>query len=350
MSAEKRRNKKGFLYTKEIIVWVLLFVFLTGLLVYHKDRILGKEKESTGEETQAESEDSMFDDTGEDAEADHSQDSEPALTEPEAETPGQTEALTVPEGSGPLSVYFLDVAEGDAAVLTLNGEVMVIDGGDEAHAGVLTSWLQKLGIGRVDYMISSHPHKDHAGGLPAVYQTAAVGKMYTPVTEYAENASFTELMRLAGEQGTEVIVPTAGSTFGFGGAEVTFLGPTRYNEEEMNNNSLVVRVRFGSRTFLFTGDAEAVEEADILSSGADVKADILKVSHHGSPYASSEAFVQAVQPEACVISVGQNEYGHPSGDVLQRFSAVGAIVYETWISGTITVVTDGTSLQWNFER
>ena len=232
----------------------------------------------------------------------------------------------------------------------LDGQVMMIDGGDEAHAPNVCAWLQQQGIGRVDYMIASHPHKDHASGLASVYQVAAVGKLYTPVQEYAENAQFTALMNNAYSQGTEVKIPEPGETFNFGAAEVMFIGPIQYDTEEMNNNSLVVRIRYGNRTFLFTGDAEIKEEADILAAGYDVKADVLKVSHHGSEYASSEAFAQAVRPEGCIISVGENEYGHPSATVLQRFSDVGAIVYETWISGAITVTTDGSALQWNFER
>ena len=347
MSNERRRKKSGFLYTREIIVWTLLLAFLIGLLVYNKDRIF-----KGGSEKTAESESDPFPDDHGDIPSETPEETEPPESEtaPPESSPEADSGQVVPEGSGPLRVYFLDVGEGDAAVLMLDGKVMMIDGGDETHAQNVCTWLQAQGIGRVDYMICSHPHKDHASGLVSVYQVATVGKLYTPVQEYADNVYFTSLIDTAYTEGTEVSVPVPGETFAFGPAEVMFQGPVRYDAEEMNNNSLVVRVRYGNRTFLFTGDAEAEEEADILAAGFDVKADVLKVSHHGSGYATSEAFINSVRPESCIISVGPNDYGHPAGEVIQRCSNVGAMVYETMISGTITVITDGTSLQYNFER
>ena len=349
MSTERRRKNKGFLYTKEIVVWTLLLAFFVGLLIYNKDRIKAFVSGETGKTEESES-DMFQEDTADQTESAQAPETQAPETSPPESTQEIVSELTVPAGSGPLRVYYLDVGEGDAAVLMLDGQVMMIDGGDETHAPNVCAWLKQMGIGRIDYMICSHPHKDHASGLASVYQVAAVGKLYTPVQEYTENAQFTELINNAYAQETEVRVPTPGESFNFGPAEVMFIGPTRYNTEEMNNNSLVVRIRYGRQVFLFTGDAEVEEEADIMAAGFDVKANVLKVSHHGSEYASSEAFAQAVRPEACIISVGENEYGHPSATVLQRFSDVGAVVYETWISGVITVITDGTTLQWNFER
>ena len=350
MSADRRRKNKGFLYTKEIVIWILLLAFFVGLLIYNKDRILAFFNGESGKT--AESESDLFPDEPADQTTESPQETVPP--EPDTQPPEDTQEAEnvqpVPEGSGPLRVYFLDVGEGDAAVLMLDGQVMMIDGGDEAHAPNVCAWLQQQGVGRVDYMISTHPHKDHASGLASVYQVAAVGRLYTPVQEYAENAAFTALINNAYSTGTEVKVPVPGEVFNFGAAEVMFIGPVHYDAENMNNNSLVVRVRYGNETFLFTGDAEVQEEADILAAGFDVQANVLKVSHHGSDYASSEAFAQAVHPEHCIISVGENEYGHPSATVIQRYSNAGAIVYETWISGTITVTTDGSSLKMNFER
>lgn len=348
MSGTKKK-KTGFLYAKEVVVWVLLVAFFAGLIIFNKDRIFKKDKD-TEKTSEAETEPGIFDEDWLNQSDSEPEETEPSETEPAEPTVEHTQALAVAEGSGPLRVYFLDVGEGDAAILTLNGQAMVIDGGDAEHAGVLVNWLANLGIGRVDYMISTHPHKDHVGGLPSVYSQAAVGRLYTPVTEYAENAEFSRLMTLAHENGTEVRVPQAGETFDFAGAEVRFLGPTRFDPDEMNNNSLVVRVRFGDNSFLFTGDAEVNEEADILSAGYDVHAEILKVSHHGSEYATSVAFANAVGAKECIISVGANEYGHPSANVLQRLIDAGGMVYETMVSGTVTVTASGTGYTMNFER
>ena len=350
MSTDRRRKSKGFLYTKEIVVWTLLLAFFVGLLIYNKDRIRAFFNGESGKT--AESESDMFHDDPVDQTNTAPQETDPPETEPKPQESTQevVSALTVPAGSGPLCIYYLDVGEGDAILLLLDGQVMLIDGGDEAHAPNLCAWLKQQGIDRVDYMISTHPHKDHASGLAYVYQIASVGKLYTPVQEYAENANFTTLINSAYTQGTEVRVPVPGEAFNFGAAEVMFIGPVHYDAEEMNNNSLVMRLRYGSQSFLFMGDAEVQEEADILAAGFDVRANVLKVGHHGSNDASSEEFVQAVHPEGCIISVGENEYGHPSDAVIHRFSNLGALVYETKISGVITVITDGTTLEWNFER
>ena len=246
-----------------------------------------------------------------------------------------------------LEVHFLDVGQGDCAVVLCDGEAMVIDGGPRASSGTVYRYIrEELGLRHVDYVVSTHPHVDHVYGLSSVLNAARADLVLTPVTQW-DSKAFEYVMKYAARQGAPVSVPSEGDTLRLGGALVTVLHcwPEAVDLGRTNDSSIVLRVDYGKVSFLFTGDAEDWSEYMMLDAGANVRADVLKVSHHGSNTASTREFLQAVQPAYAVISVGKdNGYGHPHREVLARLAEIGAETLRTDEVGTVRMRSDGTEI------
>ncbi len=247
-----------------------------------------------------------------------------------------------------LEVYFLDVGQGDCAVVLCDGEAMVIDGGPRTSAGMVYRYIREiLGLRHIDYVISTHPHADHVYGLSSVLNAAPADLLLSPVREW-DSKAFEYMLKYAAKQGTPLAVPAVGDTLRLGGAVVTVLHcwPEAVSESRTNDASIVLRIDYGKTSFLFTGDAEDWSEYMMLDAGVSLKADVLKVSHHGSGTASTKPFLEAVQPSWAVISVGKsNEYGHPHRQVLERLEKIGAKTLRTDEQGTIAFRSDGDRLQ-----
>lgn len=255
----------------------------------------------------------------------------------------------IAEDSG-LTVYFLDVGQADAAVIVCDDEVLMIDGGNVADSSFVYSYLTNtLGLERIDYMIGTHAHEDHIGGLSAALNACSVGTVYSSVTDYDSDA-FRDFRRYAEDRGAALTVPDVGDTFDVGDAEVEFLAPV-YDYDNVNDQSIVVRIEYGDTSFLFTGDAEWDSEHDMIDAGADLSADVLKVGHHGSDTSSSYVFLREVMPRYAVISVGEgNSYGHPTEETLSRLSDVGAEIYRTDLQGTMICRSDGQDITFQTEK
>ena len=249
-----------------------------------------------------------------------------------------------------LLVYFLDVGQADAAILQCGDEVMMIDGGESSDSSLIYSYLTKtLGITHIDYMIATHPHSDHIGGLSGALNACSVGVVYSPVRNY-DSKQFSSLVKYVQKQGRELTVPEIGDSFAFGDAQVQFLSPMK-EYSNINDCSIVVRITHGNNTFLFTGDAEWDAEHDMVDSGYDLSAAVLKVGHHGSDTSSSYVFLREVMPKYAVISCGEgNSYGHPTEAVLSRLRDVGAQVFRTDLQGDVVFVSDGTTLSFGTEK
>ncbi len=238
-----------------------------------------------------------------------------------------------------LKVRFIDVGQGDCALISCDDQWLLIDAGPPQASSTVYSVLRRLGVARLDYLVSTHPDADHAGGISGALEAAACGTFYSPTAE-SDTRTWRSLCERLGRQGVPITIPAPGDSFSLGAARVTFLGPVHPASDD-NNNSLVLRIDHGDDSFLFTGDAEREEESDLLSSGANLRADVLKVGHHGSAGASSPAFLAAVAPQHAVISVGDNSYGHPTDEVLGRLAAQGANVLRTDQGGDILAVSTG---------
>ena len=245
---------------------------------------------------------------------------------------------------GLLHVYFLDVGQADSTIITCNGDVLMIDGGNVADSRLIYSVLRNtLGIEHINYMIATHPHEDHVGGLAAALNACSVDILLTPMLEY-DTKAFRSMMKYAEEQDTVIEIPSVGDTFTIGSAQVEILGPIRHYENT-NDMSIVCKITFGETTFLFGGDAEWDAEHDLVNSGEDLIADVLRVNHHGSNTSSTYDFLRAVMPKYAVISVGAgNAYGHPNEETLGRLRDVGAEILRTDELGTIECVSDGQSI------
>ena len=240
-----------------------------------------------------------------------------------------------------LEVHFLDIGQGDSALLFCGDETLLIDGGKVKNNQKLIARLKELEVDHLDAVICSHPDEDHCGGLSAVLASTRTDAFYCSVDSWHTKV-FSDVTKYVAEQGISVTIPQAGDTFAFSDASVEFLGPVVDYGDDPNEGSLVARVRYGETRFLFTGDLGFEAEDDMLAAGVDVSATVLKVAHHGSAGSSSTEFLQAVHPQYAVISVGaDNDYGHPTEAALNRLSACGIPVYRTDLLGEIIAVSDG---------
>lgn len=261
----------------------------------------------------------------------------------------QEQAAPSPAAGGGLEVHFIDVGQADAALVICDGHYMLIDGGNAEDSGLVYAYLEEHGAKHLDCMVATHAHEDHVGGLSGALNYASVGTALCPVRSY-DSKSFQNMVKYLEKQGKSITVPRPGDSFDLGSARVEILGPVQ-EYDDANNTSIVLRIDCGETSFLFTGDMETGAEADLLDSGADVRATVLKVGHHGSDTSTSYRFLREIMPEYAVISVGEgNKYGHPSEEVLSRFRDAGAQVYRTDIQGHIVAKSDGKTVTFTTEK
>lgn len=251
--------------------------------------------------------------------------------------------------AGTLTVTWLDVGQGDAAVIQCGGQSMLIDGGKPEKSSYIYAWLQQHGLSYLDVIVATHVDADHIGGLSGALNYASVGTAYCPVTT-GTTETFQSFVKYLAQQGKQITVPTAGETFALGGAQVQIFGPL-HSAEDSNDNSIVLKVSFGATSFLFTGDAERAEEQDLLNAGVNLQSTVLKVGHHGSDTSTSYPFLRAVAPQYAVISVGAgNSYGHPTEAVLSRLRDAGVTTFRTDLQGEITAVSDGQTVNFSVAK
>ena len=249
-----------------------------------------------------------------------------------------------------LTVHYLDVGQADAAILQCGDVSVMIDGGNSTDSSLVYTYLsQTLSLEHIDVMIATHPHEDHVGGLSGALEACTVGSVYSPVTDY-DSKAFDSFLTYTARQNVPITVPSPGDRIELGDLTLEFLSPVR-TYEDTNDNSLVVRILHGQNVFLFAGDAQWDAEHDMIDAGYDLRADVLKVGHHGSDTSSSYVFLREVMPTYAVISVGEgNAYGHPTEAVLSRLRDVGATLYRTDLQGTITCISDGETLSFSTQR
>lgn len=265
------------------------------------------------------------------------------VTEPESAF-----AEPLPAGSS-FSITFLDVGQGDAAMVQCDGRYMLVDGGDATASSLLYSYCRSNGIDRLDYLVATHPDTDHTGGISGALQVASVGRAFCSV-EQATQKSFSSMVSYLGDQGVSLEVPTAGDTWQLGSASVQVVGPV-YPGDESNDKSIMLRIDYGSTSFLLAGDATEDEERNVASAGYDLDCDVLKVAHHGSAHSSTYAFLRAAMPTYAVISVGDgNSYGQPTDEALSRLRDCGAAVYRTDLQGDVVAASDGATVTMSVEK
>ena len=254
-------------------------------------------------------------------------------------SPAASAGQTLDENA-PLQVHFIDVGQALSVLVECDGQFMLYDGGNVDDGSLVVSYLQQQGVEELQYVFCSHAHEDHVGGLAAALAYFPAHHVYAPVTE-ADTKCFRDFVKYTQQQGLSVEVPAAGTVWQLGSATVTQLGPVA-QYSDTNDTSLVLRLDYGSTSFLLTGDMEADAERDLVNTGANLKADVLQVGHHGSSTSTSYIFLNSVLPEMGVISCGvNNKYGHPHEETLSILRDAGVDVYRTDLLGTITIGSDG---------
>lgn len=251
-------------------------------------------------------------------------------------------------------VHYIDVGQGDSSLIICDGQSMLIDAGENGHEIDVLNYLRTHGIEKLDYIIASHQHSDHIGGLPEVLDEIGTDNIIMPrltKEQTPTNSTYTAFLKSVQNSGAKVIASKVGATYTLGSASFEILGPVTDDAEDINNMSVVVKMTYGENTFLFTGDAEKEEEREIIATGADLDCDVLKVGHHGSGTSSGVDFLDVVSPEICVIQVGaDNDYGHPHENIVERLMKYSDEIYRTDLCGDIVITSDGVNLNVSYKN
>lgn len=265
---------------------------------------------------------------------------------------------------GVLTITMIDVGQADCFLLEQDGKTMLIDFGLASTADEVIAYLEEQGITRLDYALGTHPHDDHEGGMQKIITSGIeIGTVIMPeVTKMKiTTAWYTSLMKELSskvyneeteqdEPKYNLVHPKVNDVYMLGDATITVLGPIEEPKSNKNNYSIVLKVTFGTMDIIFTGDAETAVEKDILESGADLDAEILKVGHHGSDTSSSDAFLDAISPDYALISAGVgNSHEHPIESVMDKFEERNITVYRTDESGTVVVTVTSDNATFSVE-
>lgn len=257
-----------------------------------------------------------------------------------------------PPSTGEVAVHFIDVGQGDCELIQYMSTGILIDAGETPNGPKVAQYLKDAGITTLEYVVATHPHSDHYGGLAEVVKDFDVEHVLMPDVT-SNDSSFQKLLEAIKAKGLKIETPKPGSALAtaIGGLTLDVFAPNSASYSDTNEYSIVIKAAYGATSFLFTGDASSVSEAEMLKNGYDLSADVLKVGHHGSTTSTSQAFLDAVNPSLAVIEVGKdNPYGHPNAEILDRLNKYGVRVYRTDLNGTVTMVSDGAKITVSTEK
>ena len=256
------------------------------------------------------------------------------------------------EVEGVMEISYLDVGQGDSIYIKVNDFDILIDAGPKSSSEKLLSQLKDKNIDDFEMIIATHPHEDHIGGMADVLKEYDVESFYMPKLSHTTK-TFENMVTTISNKGLKIKQIKEGMSFDLGeGAKMEVYSPIYESYEEFNDYSPIMKLTYGDTSFIFTGDAEAhAEEEVVLKYPKDLKADVLKCGHHGSSTSSTEEFLEAVKPEYGVISCGvNNKYGHPHKETLQKISNFNIKVYRTDLQGQIIATSDGKNITFKTEK
>lgn len=248
-----------------------------------------------------------------------------------------------------LKVHYLDVGQGDSIFIELpNNETMLIDAAESYQSENIINYLKNLNYQKIDYVIGTHPHTDHIGGLKDIINTFEIGKIYMPKV-VSTTKTYENLLMTIKEKNLKINTAKAGtSIIDTDTLKINILAPNNSTYTELNNYSVVTKITYGTTKFLFMGDAEKLSENEIKEN---VTADVIKIGHHGSNTSSSIDFIKKVNAKYGIISVGlNNKYNLPKEETITNWENSGTKIYLTSINGTITAISDGTNIKIESEK
>ena len=249
------------------------------------------------------------------------------------------------EGSNDVKVHFIDAGQGDSIFIELDGtKTMLIDAGTAESGDDIVGYIDNLGYNTIDYLVATHPHADHIGGMTDVFESFEIKSVYMP-DAVTDTKTFERFLDAIEKESCVVNEARAGmSIFSDGNLKADILSPVSEKYKDLNNYSVVVKLTHGNVKYLFTGDSEKEVEKQILND--DISAHVLKAGHHGSSTSSGEEFVRKVNPEVAVISCGKdNDYGHPHRETIQTFDKLGIKMLRTDEEGSIVIASDGNEIK-----
>lgn len=253
--------------------------------------------------------------------------------------------------SGLLSVHMIDVGQGESIlIITPNNKTILIDAGEQSEGRKVKAYLTKNRIKKIDLLIGTHPHSDHIGGLAEIIQSFEVTKIIMPKKLHT-SLTFEKLLTTIDAKGLSISEPPLNNIVELDtNVKLHFLGPLKNYGDNLNLWSVVFRLDYIDKSFLFTGDMEAAAEIDLINTyGKEfLTSNLLNVGHHGSNTSTSKQFLDLVSPEIALISVGKdNSYGHPHKEVIDRLEHINTFIYRTDFQGTVVILSDGRKIWSN---
>lgn len=253
-------------------------------------------------------------------------------------------------GNGILEVNFIDVGVGDCIFICKDGRGMLIDAALDKAVPKIKKIIGRKNIKTLDLVIASHPHEDHISGMDSIIKSYNIGRLIMPGVS-VKNKCYKDVVNAAKEKNLTVTRPQTGKKYYYLGLEYMFFAPNGSSYENINDYSVVMKLKYGSCSFLFTGDAQASSEKEMLDKGYNLKSDVLKVGHHGSATSTTDKFLKEVNPRYAVISVADgNDFGLPDKKIMKKLEKSGAKVFRTDKDGTITALCDGRKIMLAAEK
>ena len=251
--------------------------------------------------------------------------------------------------SNEIKIHYIDVGQGDAILVQVNNKNLLIDSGPRSEKKKLTDYLDSIYIPQLDYVIATHPHEDHIGNMSYIITNYKILNFYSPKVESNTTAFESMAEALARKEIKIKILKANNKSIDLGdNTLVEIFSPNLDSYDNLNNYSPIIKVSYGNNSFLFTGDAEEDLEEEVLSKSFNFKSDVLKIGHHGSSTSTSKNFLDRVNPEITIISVGkENSYGHPTNKTLEKIK--NSTIYRTDINGSIVITSDGQTLKSSFK-
>lgn len=254
---------------------------------------------------------------------------------------------TTPIPTGELKVSYLDVEQAESIFIQQGEQSMLIDAGNKENGTSIKNYIQDEGVSVLDYVIATHPHADHIGAMDYIINSFKIGKVYMPEVT-ANTKTFENFVQAMFDNGLKASKPVVGETFMLGDAECEIMGPMGSVSGNLNSYSIVLKITYGENSFLFTGDAEDINERAMVQKGLNISSDVLSLGHHGSSTSSIDSFLAAVDPRYGVASCGvDNQYGHPSPEVLDRINARNIELFRTDFNGTVVAISNGVDIVFN---